>query len=249
MNRLFITGDLHGEIDVGKLSSHNWKTGKELDKQDYLIIAGDFGFLWKNELDKTEEYWLSWFNRKPWTTLVVPGNHENYDRIFSMPITEMFGGKVRVYNDSVIFLERGELYTIAGRTFYTIGGGLSVDREWRTLGQSYWKQELLTHEETEYCIENLQTVHGEVEFIITHAAPRVWVDKVLGKISFSDIRYEKFNDPTSTFLEELLNVYIYKYKCWFFGHYHIDIDLYDEKAKGLYYDIVEIVGDEYIDSK
>ena len=240
MNRIFVTGDTHGTTDIGKLSSRQWTVGKELDKEDYLIIAGDFGFIWKNEIDQTEKYWMKWFDEKPYTTLVVPGNHENYDRIFELPITEMFGGKIRKYNDSVIFLERGEVYTIAGKTFWIMGGGLSIDKEYRTLGISYWAQELLTHNEMEYGITKMQEAHGEVDYIITHAAPRKWIDKILPKLLFRDPTLNKYKDPTVDYLNEILNVYLYKYEQWFFGHYHIDRELYDDKATALYFDIVEI---------
>ncbi|NQU84975.1 MAG: metallophosphoesterase [Mariniphaga sp.] len=245
MKRIFVTGDTHGAHDIGKLSSRQWKTGNELDKKDYLIIAGDFGFIWRNEADAHEKYWMDWFDKKPYTTLVVPGNHENYDRIFATPVTEMFGGKVRVYNDSVIFLERGEIYTIADKIFWIMGGALSIDKDSRVLGQSYWQQELLTHEETEYGIDKLRSVHGEVDYIVTHAAPKLWVNKILGKPSFRDIMLNKYNDPTAKYLEEILKVYLFKYKQWFFGHYHSDATLYDDKARALYFDIVEINDDTY----
>ena len=72
---IYITGDTHGEIDIGKLSSKNFPQGNSLTKDDYIIILGDFGFIWKNESDKTEEYWMKWFKNKPWTTLFIDGNH------------------------------------------------------------------------------------------------------------------------------------------------------------------------------
>ena len=50
---IFITGDTHGEIDIAKLNSKNFPQGNDLTKNDYVIILGDFGFIWKNEPDKT----------------------------------------------------------------------------------------------------------------------------------------------------------------------------------------------------
>lgn len=43
---IFITGDTHGGIDIKKLSSRNFPKGKKLTKNDFLIITGDFGFVW-----------------------------------------------------------------------------------------------------------------------------------------------------------------------------------------------------------
>jgi len=75
MNRVFVTGDTHG--DFRRFTSSNWKTGKELDKDDYVIITGDFGGIWDvNKSGKEELHWLNWLNDKPWTTLFIDGNHE-----------------------------------------------------------------------------------------------------------------------------------------------------------------------------
>jgi len=52
---IFVTGDLHAEIDVSKLNNRNFKEGKNLTKNDFLIITGDFGFVWDDS--KTDEYW------------------------------------------------------------------------------------------------------------------------------------------------------------------------------------------------
>ena len=48
MARIFITGDTHGDIDIGKVSVRRWPLQKELTKEDYLIILGDAGLVWYN---------------------------------------------------------------------------------------------------------------------------------------------------------------------------------------------------------
>lgn len=48
-----------------------------MTKQDYVIICGDFGGVWDGS--KREKYWLDWLEDKPFTTLFVSGNHENYN--------------------------------------------------------------------------------------------------------------------------------------------------------------------------
>ena len=77
---IWITGDIHGEIDISKISGKKWPEGKALSKNDYLIICGDFGFLWYEQPDKTEEWWIDWLNQRSWTTLFIDGNHENHYR-------------------------------------------------------------------------------------------------------------------------------------------------------------------------
>ena len=70
---IFISGDTHG--DFRRFSSNNFPQGKNLTKEDYIIICGDWGGIWNYKGEsKYESYWLDWLNAKPWTTLFVDGN-------------------------------------------------------------------------------------------------------------------------------------------------------------------------------
>ena len=90
MSRIFVTGDTHGQIDIMKLNTRMWPEQKDLTKDDYLIICGDFGLLFNyKETGKSvsacpedtcwgdDEIWLyNWYCEKPFTILWVDGNHE-----------------------------------------------------------------------------------------------------------------------------------------------------------------------------
>ena len=41
---VYVTGDIHGGVDMQKL--RDWELGDSLMSDDYLIVAGDFGFPW-----------------------------------------------------------------------------------------------------------------------------------------------------------------------------------------------------------
>lgn len=43
---IYITGDIHGDIDIHKLTTQNFPQQRTMTKDDYLIICGDFGLLW-----------------------------------------------------------------------------------------------------------------------------------------------------------------------------------------------------------
>ena len=44
MSKIFITGDTHMSSELfGKFSSKSFLEGKELSKNDYVIVLGDFG--------------------------------------------------------------------------------------------------------------------------------------------------------------------------------------------------------------
>lgn len=76
---MYIIGDLHGYIDISKLNSKRFPQNSRLTKEDFVIIAGDFGLVWDNKND--EKYWRKWLSNKNFTTLFIDGNHENHDML------------------------------------------------------------------------------------------------------------------------------------------------------------------------
>lgn len=231
---IFITGDTHGEIDIHKLSSKKWPEGKALSKKDYLIIAGDFGLLWTRE-DKTEKYWLKWLDDKPWTTLVVDGNHENHDRLAELPIEVKFNGTVGKISDSVYHLKRGHIYRIEDKSFFTMGGAKSIDKKHRKPGISWWPGEVPSAEEKEEGYKNLEAVDGKVDFIISHTAPETLIKIYFAHIGLSS-QFDEL-DPTRFFLEDVFRM------CpkaeMYCGHWHDDWD--SGRFHMLYHSIRRIV--------
>ena len=132
MAGIWITGDTHGTIDIKKLSKRNLSRFDFNGTQDdnFLIICGDFGLIWNaNGESKEETYWLDWLESKPFTTLFVSGNHENFDRLYSdeYEIINWHGGKAQQIRPHVIHLLRGEIYDILGKSIFTFGGASSHD--------------------------------------------------------------------------------------------------------------------------
>lgn len=69
---IYVTGDIHLNHDSAKLNTAFFPEGKNLTKNDYVIICGDCGFTW--DYSGTTKYWTKWYDNKPWTTLCVAGN-------------------------------------------------------------------------------------------------------------------------------------------------------------------------------
>ena len=88
---IFITGDTHG--DFSRLHPAAFLEQSNLTKEDYIIICGDFGGVWDGS--DTEQQWLDWLAARPFTTLFVSGNHENFDLLRSYPISQWHGGWCR----------------------------------------------------------------------------------------------------------------------------------------------------------
>ena len=234
---VFVCGDTHGSHDIGKLRSFA-RQHPELTKEDFMIVCGDFGLLWNNEFltdyygketfsiqghpeDKNwdNEEWtlLSIYERFPWTTLFVDGNHENFDRLALYPITDWHGGCVQKITDSIIHLMRGQVYEINGHTYFCMGGAMSTDRGPATgtqemdRGKWWWPQEIPSIDEWMVATKNLELHDWEVDFVITHDTPAS-VTVRLGK----DYRISQ----VSNMLEQLKQDITYTH--WFCGHMHRD---------------------------
>ena len=78
--KIYVTGDTQQENNSEKLSEENFVEQKELTKDDFVIITGDFGYYW-NEKSKKEIESREKLATKPFTILYIEGNHDNYDFI------------------------------------------------------------------------------------------------------------------------------------------------------------------------
>ena len=250
---IYITGDCHAEFK--KFTVENFPEQKEMTKNDYVIICGDFGGVWnKDEESPNEKWFMDWLEERTYTTLFVDGNHENFDRLNSYPVEEWKGGKIHRIRRSVIHLMRGQVFTIEGKKIFTFGGARSHDisggilelddpdfydkrkaleKDWRPYRinhLSWWEQELPTVEEMEEGRINLRKYDNTVDFIVTHCcASRT--EYIIGGGRFQ-------HDYLTDYLEEIRqNV---RFTKWFFGHYHGNENVNDKEVL-IYEQIIRIV--------
>ena len=230
---IYVTGDCHQNFR--KFNTKIFPEQKEMTKEDYVIICGDFGGVWNKEVEnKEEKHLLDWLEEKPFTTLFVDGNHENFDRLYSYPVELWHGGKVHKIRRSVIHLMRGQIYEIDGKSFFTFGGASShdiesgildpedpdfkekkkwLDREWRSYRVNHitwWAQELPSEEEMQEGRVNLAAHDNQVDFIVTHCcatSTQMLIDEQKLK-----------PDIETDYLEEIKRTI--QFKKWLFGHYH-----------------------------
>lgn len=113
---LYITGDTHG--DFSRFRPENFYEQEGLTKEDVVLVAGDFGGVWYG--DSRDDARLDFLESRPFTTVFVPGNHENYDALAAYPQREWQGGRVRIIRPSVLMLERGQVFDLGGRTFFAM---------------------------------------------------------------------------------------------------------------------------------
>ena len=122
---IYLTGDCHGDFHRFARRQRE-KLSVEPGEGDQVIVCGDLGLLWARDRELT--YNLKWLSKLPFTLLWVQGNHENYDLIAEYPMEQWNGGKVRhILRDKIILLERGQIFRIEGKRFFTFGGASSHD--------------------------------------------------------------------------------------------------------------------------
>lgn len=209
---IYLTGDTHIPIDISKLNTTNFPEQKNLTRDDYVIILGDFGLYWHE--DKTYQYWRQWLQNKPFTILWIDGNHENHDWINAMPVSIWNGGEVH-RDGNIIHLMRGQIFNIDGKKFLTMGGAASYDKVYRTEGTSWWPQEVPSAQEINECYDNLEKVNNKVDYVLTHTCPVHLISPMFYLEPGEDLMTEHFLRGMSCDL---------KYKAWFFGHWHKDRD-------------------------
>ena len=229
---IYMTGDTHG--DIRRFNTASFFEQKEMTKDDYVIILGDFGLVWDYEGEsKYEKYWLDWLAEKPFTTLFIDGNHENHDRLDDMEVEEWNGGKVHMVRPSIIHLMRGQVFDIDGLKIFTFGGASSHDirdgilepddpriKKWnkdydklfRINKQSWWERELPSKAEMEEGRQNLAAVNWKVDYVLTHCTSANTTALIGGSYYGQDILTQYLQE-----IKEKLD-----FKRWFFGHHHMD---------------------------
>ena len=232
---IWITGDCHSKFH--KFNQASFPEQKEMCRDDYVIICGDFGGIWALQGEsKEEKYWLDWLEDKSYTTLFVDGNHENSNRLNAYPEKEWHGGLVHEIRPHVLHLMRGQVFDINGKKIFAFGGARSHDIEggilelddpdiikkkrmldkdgvcYRVNQLNWWPEEMPNGKEMATGLLNLEKHNHKVDFIVTHDCPASTL-ALLGHGYYKP-------DELNTYFEKIRSEV--DYTRWFFGHYHFD---------------------------
>jgi len=247
---VYVTGDCHA--DFHKFTTDNFPDQKQMSRDDLVIVCGDFG-IWNN--DPEEKYWLKWLNNKPFTTVFVDGNHENFDRLYSgeFKTVDFCGGKAHQIKPHIFHLMRGHMFTFEGKKFWCFGGASSHDisdgildaddfltpgefiaeiKQWYKLNKmfrinhvSWWEQELPSQEEMDFGMQVLEDNNFETDYIITHCCPQ----DVASEMGFHG------SDRLTMYFNEVARKT--QFHRWYFGHYHGEESVWGRFV--LHYDKIE----------
>lgn len=265
MGRIYVTGDIHSEPD--RFNTENFPEQKEMTRDDYVIICGDFGLVWSEDWEsKRETWWLDWLENKTYTTLFVDGNHENFTRLNSLPIEEWHGGRVHKIREHVIHLMRGEMFDLDGKMIFTFGGARSHDIDGFATNSALKKdytagilqpddpliyEKLKILRTTNCCARieevswwrsemptRLEMLHG-LETLKAHNWKTDFIFSHDGPSSSLEILGGGLlsPDPLNQYLEKVKKKT--SYNKWFFGHHHVDRQI-TEKDSVIYEQITRI---------
>lgn len=159
--KVLLVGDTHGN---DRFFAAACREAKEMECEG-LIQLGDFGYWehypqgkgflkWVARQLKENDLWCWWLD----------GNHENHPLLWSTygyDVTQMSKIRPRLY-----YMPRGYRFELDGVTCMAVGGAYSVDKPGRTIGKSWWPEELLRMEDVEAAC-----VGGPVDMMFTHDCP------------------------------------------------------------------------------
>jgi predicted phosphodiesterase len=166
VSKLLVAGDWHGSTAAAQSCFED----AEREKCDAIIQVGDFGVTFG--ATRPVRFIVNVSNlASRWGIPVyfIDGNHENFnvigDWVDNLDYDE--NGHIPVATN-LTYIPRGAVWEWDDKTFAAMGGAASIDRDWRTEGHDYFKDELITTGDV-YRLLNKVDVHGKrVDYFFSH---------------------------------------------------------------------------------
>lgn len=217
MTIIGLLGDTHGNYPWTRFALQQFQH-RGIEK---IVQLGDFGisntqsghaFLKRTRLA------LALYKQ---TMYVIPGNHEDYDYIESIPVGEDGFQHLR---NGILLAPRGHRWQWEDTSFVALGGAPSVDRSWRlkrqTHGQKYWwPQEAITEEDVKKVIDG-----GYADIMLAHDAP--FCPQIQARISGNPGGFEKEDLEYAYEGRKLMEKAVQGVapRAVFHGHYHFMVN-------------------------
>lgn len=225
----YFVGDIHGEFD--RFSCY--LRGQEIKglTPGNLIILGDIGlgFVYTDKDNKTVNTTLLFqdlcldLHKRGWTVYCVRGNHDNPDAWRGSSNTDIpFPGLPCMLRDN-------STITIHGFTFYIAGGAVSIDKNRRIPGSTWFESEELF-----VPVEAMKDMKGKVYGILSHTGPtppRHYCGMQLADNVIDDLERESIQKDRLRLMHP---------KEWYFGHFHMSENFDENDIRCNCLDIFEI---------
>lgn len=213
---MYFLGDLHGSF------SHLLYTLTKLKKRGINIVqVGDFGIGFHGEQDyRNLDYINQALNEWDAKLYVIRGNHDD-PKFFKGELRD----EINTMYPNIYFIEDYEVIEIEGKKLFCIGGGVSIDRTYRTEGKSYWKDEVVVYDQ--YKIDMTIKKHDNIDIFVSHSAP-MWCNPtginapIVREYCMIDENLKQDLTEERELLGSIFNVLNekFKFKHHFYGHFH-----------------------------
>jgi len=157
---------------------------REKERNPFIVQVGDFGFDYETLR-----------NVDPKNFVIVGGNHDNYQKIINTPH----------------YLGDYGYTSFNGLEFFYYRGAYSIDKQYRTIGIDWWKEEQLNIELFMKAREAYREIKPKL--MVTHDCPEFLVGRYIGPYG------RVYQNITNWALQELFN--IHQPDTWIHGHYHL----------------------------
>ncbi len=195
---------MHGDLKKLKTACRRLKKG------DTLLIAGDFGFVWKG--GKAEEKVLKKIGKNKVDICFVDGANENHELLRKYPMGAYRGGEAAVVSGNLRWLKRGGVFEMEGKKIFAFGGAKSDDIESKQKCGTWHMSELPDEDEFEYGRKNLENNGWSVDYVLTHQPSAAM-------LASTEAKYVDC-DALQIYLDEIGKKT--KYGLWIFGRLHRD---------------------------
>lgn len=218
MNKLFVTGDLHGSLksveQLKQFCAYN-----NTDHNDIIVLLGDVGANY--HLNEYDIDFKSALASLPITILCVHGNHEARPETiptYILKYSSLIDGECWVEpNYPNILFPKDGMVTIFGKKCLILGGAYSVDKWYRLMnGLTWFPDEQMSISEQNRILSLLDS-ENEFEYIFSHTCPIAFEPTHLF-LNFID--QNSVDKTMEYFLQKVYNKI--SFNKWFCGHYHSD---------------------------
>lgn len=209
-NVVGIAGDWHSDLQWALSAVQTFHDAGVKD----ILHLGDFGIFSDPEGEAYLEHVSNDLRKHGMRILITPGNHEDYTRINSIPVSE---DGLQWITDVIAVMPRGFRWKISGRTFVSLGGAASINFPDLKEGISWWREEAITAGD----IYRLADV-GIADVMLAHDAPNGISalensHRTGNKWSVEGLEYA---DQSRRMMDAAVD--IVRPMMFFHGHYHMD---------------------------
>lgn len=233
--KILIHGDMHGDANAQGAASNvsveyaRTKRASSIRAVDnasrlgceFIIQVGDFGGTWPGWFgmvftDRLNAALIDANIRLIW----LDGNHEGFDAIDRLKKYGLRNTRGQLFlRSNILYSPRGTSWIMDNKRFMTIGGAYSIDKEWRTVGESWWPQEQLTDQEVLGIVNNAigrrERNKPEVDYLFTHDCH-----------PHTPFKFRLKNDPESNMHRDKIKTIVdaLRPRMWWHGHMHEKYD-------------------------